>query len=73
MSFFTPRYFQVYPDDQEMYSGLSAAATFICGITTNVITAVILGCFESSVMAKPYLCIFKALGDIPFLALIFLQ
>ena len=57
----------------EIYSGLSAAATFICGITTNIVTAIILGVFENSLMAKPYLCIFKAMGDLPFLAMIFLQ
>lgn len=72
MGSFVSSYFIVYADNMELYALLNAISIFVGSLLANIITAVVVGLFEASPMAKPLICMLKALIDIPCCAMIFL-
>ena len=72
MSSFVSNYFIVYPTQQQLYSTLNAVSIFVGSLLANIITAIVVGLFEGSPMAKPIICMLKAFIDLPCCAMIFL-
>jgi len=73
MSYYIPEYFKVYPTENQIFSAINGVAAFVCGVTTNIISGVIMIKFDKYHMTKPLLCLFKSVVDIPCLCMIYLQ
>lgn len=73
MQFFVSNYFKVYPNDNEVFAVVNSMATFVGGLGTNILSAVIIERYGEYAMTKVYLLIFKCFCDVPCSVMIFLQ
>jgi len=72
MSFYVPKYMRVHGHHYTEYATIDSASTFVAGIATNILSAIIMKKFINNPMCKSYLCMQKAAIDIPCVAMIFL-
>ena len=49
---YTPQYFKVYPEQNELFSLLYGLSTFVCGVLTNLMSAIALDFYSSNPMIK---------------------
>ena len=73
ISFFQAKYFQVYPDQNELYATLNSLATFIGSLASNIVTALVIECIGQQPMSRSLICIAKCAFAIPCCAMIFMQ
>ena len=74
VSFFQQKYFKVYQSQYSTYSTLMTFGTFGCGIIANSLSGIILDFFDKkSEMTLPILCAVKALINVPFCIMTYMQ